>query len=186
MTLLGITGSLRSASYNTLLLRTVGTMLPNDVNFSFTGLRNIPMFDQDLEQQGNPQSVQALKEAIAQADGIVIATPEYSRGIPGALKNALDWISRGPVRPLSGKPVIVMSASTSPFGGIRAQTELRQLLTHMNAMVIHSPEVAVAAANTKFDENGTFIDEKGRTIMSTLLTSFVKRITLEQRINELV
>ncbi|CAN5535223.1 NAD(P)H-dependent FMN reductase [soil metagenome] len=184
--LLAISGSLRANSFNTNLLRSTQALVPDGVTVELADLADIPMFNQDLEANGIPAAVQTLKDRIAAADGVIFATPEYTRSIPGVLKNALDWVSRGPVRPLSGKPVIAVSASGSPFGGIRALTELRQLLTHLGANVTHSPEVAVGQANTKFDELGVFTDEAGIRFYTTLLGNLLIKIELERRMKELV
>lgn len=186
MTIVGISGSLRANSYNTGLLKTAQALLPEGVALEILDISGIPMFDQDLETQGIPPAVQDVKDAIGRADGVIFATPEYSRNIPGVLKNALDWISRGPVRPLSGKPAMVVSASTSIYGGIRAQTELRQLLTHLNANVVHSPEVAVGQANLKFNEMGEFVDEAGLRFYTTLIGNLLQKIETERRLKELV
>lgn len=183
--ILAISGSLRRDSMNTKLLRTAQTLVPEGVAVEFADLSTIPMFDQDVESEGIPAAVQTLKDQIAAADGVLIATPEYSRNIPGMLKNALDWVSRGPVRPLIGKPVAVVSASGSIYGGIRAQTELRQLLMHLSAGVLYSPEVAVGQATQKFNEQGEFIDEAGLRFYTTLLGNLVAKIELERRIKEL-
>jgi len=184
--LLAISGSLRKASFSTALLRTAQTLVPEGHAVEIFDLSDIPLFNQDLESEGIPASVQTLKDRIEAADGVLVSTPEYSRGIPGVLKNAIDWISRGPVRPLTGKPTLIMSASPSPFGAIRAQSELRLLLTVLGCQLINSPELAVAQANLKFNENGEFIDETGLRIYSTLLTALTAKIDLDRRIKQLV
>jgi len=185
-TLLAISGSLRANSFNTNLLRSAQLLVPDGVTVELAELTDIPIFNQDVEAVGIPAAVQTLKDRIAKADGVIFATPEYTKSIPGVLKNALDWVSRGPVRPLAGKPVIAVSASGSPFGGIRALTELRQLLTNLNANVTHNPEVAVGQANLKFNEQGMFIDEAGLRFYTTLLGNLLIKIDLEERIKELV
>ena len=137
MTILGIAGSLRAGSHNAQLLRLAAEGLPTGVELEvFDGLAEIPAFDQDLEDLA-PDAVDALKAAIAEADAVLIATPEYNGSIPGALKNALDWVSR-PLAdtPIRSKPVAVIGASMSTFGGIWAQRELKKVLGIMGARVL--------------------------------------------------
>ena len=147
MTILGIAGSLRAGSHNTQLLRLAAEELPEGVELVvFDGLAEIPAFDQDLEDLA-PDAVDALKAAIAGADAILIATPEYNGSIPGALKNALDWVSR-PIAgsPIRRKPVAVIGASTSAFGAVWAQRELKKVLGVMGARVL-DVELPVAKAD---------------------------------------
>ena len=147
MTILGIPGSLRAGSHNAQLLRLAAEELPEGVELVvFDGLPEIPAFDQDLEDLA-PDVVDALKAAIAEADGLLIATPEYNGSIPGALKNALDWVSR-PIAesPVRGKPVAVIGASTSAFGALWAQRELKKVLGVMGARVLDA-ELPIAKAD---------------------------------------
>jgi len=137
MKVLGISGSLRRDSHNTELLRAAATLLPSGVEFElYEGLKDIPPYDED-EDNSQIGSVQRLKEHIAAADAILIATPEYNHSIPGHLKNALDWVSR-PLAdtPLKGKPVAVIGASTGMFGAVWAQAELRKVLGAIGARVL--------------------------------------------------
>ncbi|HET7514700.1 MAG TPA: NAD(P)H-dependent oxidoreductase, partial [Gaiella sp.] len=129
MTILGIAGSVRSGSHNAQLLRLAAEELPDGVELVvFDGLAEIPAFDQDLEDL-SPDAVDRLKAAIADADALLIATPEYNASIPGALKNALDWVSRPlAASPIRTKPVAVIGASTSAFGAVWAQRELKKVL----------------------------------------------------------
>ena len=149
MTILGIAGSLRADSWNAQLLRLAAEELPEGVDLDvFTGLADIPPYDQDVEGLP-PNSVEALKEAIARADAVLVATPEYNGSIPGQLKNALDWVSR-PIResPVRSKPVAVIGASTGAFGAIWAQRELKKVLGLMGARVLDS-ELPVAKADVR-------------------------------------
>jgi chromate reductase, NAD(P)H dehydrogenase (quinone) len=137
MKVLGISGSLRQDSHNTELLRAAATQLPSGVEFElYEGLKDIPPYDED-EDQSQIGSVERLKEHIAAADAVLIATPEYNHSIPGHLKNALDWVSR-PLAdtPLKGKPVAVIGASTGMFGAVWAQAELRKVLGAIGARVL--------------------------------------------------
>ena len=147
MLVLGIAGSLRSGSHNAQLLRHVVEELPEGVELEvFDRLAEIPAYDPDLEDL-SPDAVEDLKAAIAAADAVLIATPEYNGSIPGALKNALDWVSR-PIAetPIRSKPVAVIGASTGAFGGVWAQRELKKVLGLMGARVLDL-ELAVAKAD---------------------------------------
>lgn len=157
--LMGIVGSLRKASLNGYVLRALDKHWPQGVQMQTLRLRGITPFDQDLmDSHGLPPVVTALREAIASADGVVIATPEYNYSIPGALKDAIDWVSRGRDQPLAGKPVGVVSASMGGFGGVRAQLHLRQMLLFLDARVMSRPEVMVPLAQQKFSTNGELLD----------------------------
>jgi chromate reductase len=147
VTILGIAGSVRSGSHNAQLLRLAAEELPDDVELVvFDGLAEIPAFDQDLEDL-SPDAVDRLKAAIADADAVLIATPEYNASIPGALKNALDWVSRPlAASPIRTKPVAVIGASTSAFGAVWAQRELKKVLGVMGARVL-DVELPVAKAD---------------------------------------
>ena len=149
MTVLGIAGSLRAGSLNAQLLRLAAEELPEGVELEiFEGLAEIPPYDHDLEELSSP-AVDRLKAAIAEADAILVATPEYNGSIPGALKNALDWVSR-PIaeNPIRSKPVAVIGASTSAFGAVWAQRELKKVLGVMGARVL-DVEVPVAKADQR-------------------------------------
>jgi chromate reductase len=146
MKVLGISGSLRGDSFNTRLLRAAADLLPPGAELElFEGLREIPPFDED-EEHAPPAPVTALKRAIAGADAVLIATPEYNHSLPGALKNALDWVSRPLAgNPLSGKPALVIGASTGMFGAVWAQAEGRKVLSAIGARVVDE-EFPVARA----------------------------------------
>ena len=161
MKVLGLSGSLRDASYNTTLLRAAADLLPHDVEFElWDGLKAIPPYDEDDDVEPAPAPVAALRAAIAGADAVLIATPEYNASIPGVLKNALDWVSR-PLRsnPLRSKPAAVIGASTGAFGAGWAQAELRKVLGTIGARVLEG-DVAVGHAPTRFDKDGRLTDEQ--------------------------
>src|SRR3954451_23056124 len=126
----------------------------------------LPFYNADLEAKGDPPAVAAFKQSLAAADGILIATPEYNDGIPGVLTNAMDWGSRLPGRaPLIGKPVAVMGASPSQIGTARAQLHLRQILSHVQARVLPPPELLVAKAHERFDQELRLRDEGTRKVL---------------------
>lgn len=175
---LGISGSLRDSSYNSALLRAAAELTPEGMTLEIVNLAGIPVFDVD-EEIPFPEAVESLRSAIAKADAVLIATPEYNSSISGALKNALDWVSRAPQPPLAGKPVALIGASTGLFGTARAQVQLRQVLTHLGALVLSKPEVMVPKAQEVFDENGRLTSEATRGFLQDLLTrlaSWTRRI----------
>jgi len=151
--LLGLSGSLRAASHNRLLLAEAARLGATS-SYVEADLR-LPLYDGDLEEQsGIPAEVQALADAIAAADAVVIASPEYNKGISGVLKNALDWVSRTEGNVWADKPVAIMSATAGRAGGERAQTMLRACIAPFRARVIAGPEVLVAASYEAFDADG--------------------------------
>jgi chromate reductase len=155
MKLLGIVGSLRADSYNAMLMRAAAEQLPDGVELTvFEALRDIPAYDEDLEAGEQHPAVEALKAAIAEADGVLIATPEYNGSIPGQLKNALDWVSR-PLEhnPLRNKPSAVVSSSTGMFGAVWASAETRKVLGLIGARVLDR-DTPVGMAKTAFDADG--------------------------------
>jgi chromate reductase len=164
--LLGVAGSLRTASYNRALLRAVAETTPEGVTLDiFDGLAAIPTFDPDSSAE--PEPVAAWKSAIAAADALVIATPEYNYSIPGVLKNAIDWASRPPpTSPLRGKPVGIVSAATGISGGMRAQYHLRQILVFTNSPAMLQPEVIIPRAQERFDATGTLTDVSTRELLA--------------------
>ena len=155
MRILAISGSLRRDSHNTSLLRAAAELLPPGVELElWDGLRDVPPYDQDDDVEPAPPAVAALRAAVAGADAVLFATPEYNSSIPGALKNALDWASRPlATNAFRNKPVAVIGASTGLFGAVWAQAELRKVLAAMGARVVEG-EVAVGHAGEKFDEDG--------------------------------
>jgi chromate reductase len=166
---LGISGSLRQDSYNSALLRAAEELLPPGMTLEIFDLAPLPMFNPDFEKPF-PEEVLAFHTKLAQADALLIATPEYNSSISGALKNAIDWASRSPNQPLKDKPVAIMGASTGNFGTLRAQMHLRQILTHVGALPLAKPEVLVARAGQAFDAHGNLVDEAARGFLRDLLS----------------
>ena len=171
MTVLGIAGSLRAGSHNAQLLRLVAKELPEGVELEvFEGLAEIPAYDQDLEDLA-PEAVDELKAAIAAADAVLIATPEYNGSIPGALKNALDWVSRPLAEtPIRSKPVAVIGASTGAFGAVWAQRELKKVLGLMSARVLDL-ELAVAKADRRLADPEAELREQLAGAMAELVVA---------------
>ncbi len=168
---LGFAGSLRQESYNKKLLRAAGEMLPEGMRLEIFDLAPIPMYNDDVRLRGYPAPVQDLRDRIAAADAILIATPEYNFSIPGVLKNALDWVSRPPDPPLSGMPGAIMGASQGYFGTAKAQVHLRDVCSACNVFLVNRPEVLVMRAQEKFDEQGNLTDETARVFLRGLLVA---------------
>jgi chromate reductase, NAD(P)H dehydrogenase (quinone) len=167
---LGFAGSLRRGSLNRGLLRAAQELAPPGMTIEAYDLGAIPLYNYDLEEGGDPQPVGEFKEAIHRAQALLIATPEYQHGIPGVLKNALDWASRPAGRSvMQGKPVAIMGASPGFTGTARAQTQLRQALTYTQNLVVLQPEVLVARAHEKFDSEGRLTDGRTREFVRRLL-----------------
>jgi chromate reductase, NAD(P)H dehydrogenase (quinone) len=174
MRILGISGSLRRDSHNTRLLRGVGGLLPEGVELEmFDQLGAIPPYNEDEEHQ-EPPAVAALKAAIAGADAVLVATPEYNASIPGVLKNALDWVSR-PVAgtPLRGKPAAVIGASTSLFGAVWAQAETRKVLSTIGARVVDR-EIPIPQAEEALGSDGLPRDDDARELLDATLTELIE------------
>jgi chromate reductase len=163
MKILAIAGSLRGESYNRRLLLTVAELLPADIELElFEGLKAVPPYDQDDDIEPAPMAVARLRAAIARADALLFATPEYNSSIPGQLKNAIDWASRPlATNVLRNKPVAIIGASTGAFGAVWAQAELRKVLAATGARVL-DVEVTVGHAAERFDERGRLNDESLR------------------------
>ncbi len=176
MKILGICGSLRNGAYSLLALQACAELAPASFDFSIRRLLDIPMFNEDVhEAEGYPPGVADLRAQVAAADGIVFSTPEYSHAIPGALKNALDWL-HGDEDLLVNKPVTIVSTAPGALGGIRAQYGLRLVLQAMSAQTLARPEVYIAGVRAKFDATGKLTDEKARQGIQTLMQTFEELI----------
>ncbi len=171
--ILGFAGSLRKKSYNKALLSAALEMVPDEATLEVFDLAGIPPFNQDIEGQP-PESVRRFKEKIRAADAILIATPEYNFSVPGVLKNAIDWASRpSGDNALNGKPAALMGASIGTFGTARAQYHLRQCFVSLNMYSLNTPEVMVASAHEKIDDDGTLKDKATRERIGKLLAGLV-------------
>jgi chromate reductase len=167
-------GSVRKDSYNAALVRALPSISPGDLVFKEgPSVADIPIYDGDLESiSGFPSVVTALTAAIREADGVIIVSPEYNYSVPGGLKNLLDWVSRTPNQPFAGKPVLIQSVSGGPFGGVRMQHHLRQIMTFLNARVFARPEVMIGPASAKFDAEGVIVDLPTREAVRLQLAEF--------------
>ena len=160
MRILAISGSLRSRSNNTALLRALREEAPAGVEIElWDGLKELPPYDADADTGPGPAAVDAFRSLVRDADAVFFATPEYNSSVPGALKNALDWASRPlATNPFRNKPVAVIGSSTGAFGGVWAAAELRKVLGAMAARVTEA-ELAVSHADEKLDEDGNLLDD---------------------------
>lgn len=157
---LGIAGSLRQGSFNRLTLQAAQAVAPEGMSIDiFDRLGEIPLYNEDIRGDGDPDAVEALAAAIRDADAVLIATPEYNYSISGVLKNAIDWLSRSKPQPFKDKPLAIMGAAMGALGTARAQYHLRQIFVFLEANVLSRPEVFIGGAHTKFGEDGTLNDD---------------------------
>jgi chromate reductase len=170
LNVLGISGSLRKASWNTIALRAAQKLAPEGMSIEIAEIRDIPFYDGDVEAEGFPASVVALREKIHAADALLLASPEYNASVSGVLKNAIDWASRPPHQPLDGKPIAIFGTSPGATGTIRGQAHLRQILGNVNGLVLVQPVVAIGMAPQRFDAEANITDEATRTFVVNMLT----------------
>src|SRR4051795_8214863 len=175
MKILGLSGSLRRDSYNAQLLRAAASELPPEAELTvWDGVRELPYYDEDIDVEPTPRTVRDLRAAIAEADALIIATPEYNASIPGALKNAVDWASRPrATSSLKDKPALVVGASTGLFGAVWAQAELRKVLKTAGADPLEE-EVPVGQAAEAFAEDGTLREPELRAALADAVGALVR------------
>jgi len=173
---LGICGSLRARSYNRSALLAAGELMPSGMQLGIADYSDVPLYNQDVQDQGIPASVTRLAQAVASADAVLIASPEYNFSLSGVLKNAIDWLSRVPAPPLAGKPVAIVSATQGPVGGARHQYELRKILGGQDALVLTKPEVFIGLCHTRFDAEGKLVDEATRKVVALQMQAFERWI----------
>jgi chromate reductase, NAD(P)H dehydrogenase (quinone) len=175
--LIGLSGSLRQASYNTALLRNASGLMPDGSELIVETIRGIPLYDADLEAaEGIPEKVTTLKDAIAAADGLLLVTPEYNNSIPGVFKNAIDWLSRPDAdikRVFGNKPVAVIGASPGGFGTILSQNAWLPVLRTLKADFWSDGRLMVSRAGTVFNPDGTMADQKIEGQLQKFLEGFV-------------
>jgi chromate reductase len=184
--LVGISGSLRKGSFNTMLLNNVTALLPDSVTFEIASINDLPLYnaDDDLPAaKERPQTVSRLRTTLSHADGIVIVSLEYNYSIPGGLKNAIDWASRGEDSPLLRKPVAIMGATPGLWGTVRMQMAFLPVFQFLDMKPVLKPEILIASAPTKFDKEGNLIDEKAKELIKQKLTA-LKEMILQLHPNE--
>lgn len=173
--IIGIAGSLRRGSFNAALLRAAQSFVPEGTHLDIETIEGIPLYNYDVETGGMPESVSRLKEQIAAADGLLIATPEYNNSIPGVVKNAIDWLARpadDAARVFKAKPVAVMGASPGRFGTLLAQNAWLPVLRTLNTQPWFGGRLLVSQATQVFDADGHLTDEATRERLQAFVTGF--------------
>ena len=173
-TILGLSGSLRRASFNSALLRAAAELAPDGARLEIGTIRDVPLYDGDLETaQGLPDAVRRLQSRLAAADGLLLVTPEYNNGIPGVFKNAIDWMSRGEgLAMFVGKPVAVIGASSGGFGTTLAQNQWLPVLRTLKTRPWLEGRLMVSRAAGLFDAEGNLTDDKTRAALSDFVKGF--------------
>lgn len=175
-TLIGLSGSLREASFNTALLQAAAAMMPDGDTLDVETVAGVPLYNADMEAaEGVPERVETLKGKIAAADGLLLATPEYNNSLPGVFKNAVDWLSRPPAdikRVFAGKPVAVVGATPGGFGTGLAQTAWLPVFRTLQMQPWHGARLQVSKANTVFDDNGAVTDDTVRDQLAAFIIGF--------------
>ena len=183
MHVLAIAGSLREESYNRRLIEAAKGVAPEGMEIVTCDLEDLSLFDADVEAEGDPDSVADFKEAIREADGLLLATPEYQHGVPGVLKNALDWASRpAGDSPLAGKPAAIMGAMPGFTGTALAQEQLRQTLVYNDCPLVMEPEVLVGHVVERLEEEGRVADETTLGYIRELLENLAELVELHHAV----
>lgn len=176
-TIVGISGSLRRGSHNTMLLRAAASMAPPDVRIDIASIRDVPLYDGDLEERGVPAAVEDLKDRVAAADGLLLVTPEYNHGVPGVLKNAIDWLTR-PERDIprvfGGRCVGVIGATPGRGGTALAQAAWLPVLRTLGTQPYFGERLLVGRAAEVFDERGTIVDDTVRRLLARYVSGFAR------------
>ncbi|MDD7971307.1 NADPH-dependent FMN reductase [Roseinatronobacter alkalisoli] len=177
-TILGLSGSLRRASFNAGLLRAAAELVPEGTKIEIGSIREVPLYDGDLEKaSGLPPAVKTLQSQLQAADGVLLVTPEYNNGIPGVFKNTIDWMSRGPgLQMWVGKPVAVIGASPGGFGTIMAQNHWLPVLRTLKAEFWAEGRLMVPRAGDLFDEDGNLADPASRDRLAAFIGGFAEVI----------
>lgn len=173
MKIIAISGSLRKNSFNTGLIRAANKLKPANMEIEYFDIKDIPLYNQDLDGKDKPKAVLELSKKVEKAEGIILAVPEYNYSFTAALKNTFDWLSRVSPMPLSGKPLAMMGASYGISGTMRAQLQFRQVMIYLDVRVLNKPEVLIPSAyEGKFDENGDLVDERAKEQIKKMLAAF--------------
>jgi NAD(P)H-dependent FMN reductase len=176
--LVGIAGSLRSGSFNLALLHAAAAAAPEGVRLEVHTLHGIPLYDGDVEREyGVPEAAERLKQAVAAADGVIVATPEYNNSMPGVLKNAIDWMTRPPAdiaRVFRDRPLAVMGATPGGFGTVLAQNAWLSVWRPLGVRLWTGGRLTVARAGQRFDESGTLTDDELRGQLAEFVSGFAR------------
>jgi chromate reductase len=176
LNVLTVCGSLRKGSFNAMVQRALPALAPEGMTLKpAPSFADIPLYNADIQNStGFPAPVNVLADAIRAADGVIFCTPEYNFGIPGGLKNAIDWVSRLPNQPFAGKPIALQSVSPGPLGGGRVQYDMRRTMVFLDAFTLNKPEIFIGGCAAKFDEKtGELKDEATRGFIKQQLAAFV-------------
>jgi chromate reductase, NAD(P)H dehydrogenase (quinone) len=173
ISVLGICGSLRKASFNRAALRTAIELRPPGMEVTVADISQIPLYNEDVREQGFPPPVETLRQQIKAADALLFACPEYNYSMPGVLKNAIDWASRPPDQPFAGKPCAILGAAAGLAGSTRAQHHLRQSCVFVDLLPLNKPEVLIFQAHTKFDAEGRLTDDIARGLIVDLMKALL-------------
>ncbi len=177
--IVGFAGSLREQSYNRALLRAAKELAPPEMAIEIFDLREVPLYNGDVEAAGDPPAVAALRTAIRAADGVLMVTPEYNHGVPAVMKNAVDWCSRPPQNAvLAKKPVGLIGASPGATGSARGQSQLRQAFEFTNSYCMPQPEYLLFRAHEKIDADGRLTDQPSRVFLQKYLVAFAEWIRI--------
>ena len=171
VSVLGICGSLRQGSFNMAALRTAIALKPVDMDVTVADISQIPLYNEDVRQQGFPPTVETLRRQIKESDALLFACPEYNYSMTGVLKNAIDWASRPPDQPFAGKPCAIIGAAAGMAGSARAQYDLRRSMVFLDMHPLNKPEVLIGQAQTKFDEQGNLNDEVARNLIRDVMAN---------------
>ena len=162
------------------LAKNLEKLAPEGMEFEYIDIK-LPLYSEDIENAGMPSDIQAAKKAVEAADGLLFATPEYNRALPGVLKNAIDWVSRPyGSSSFTNKPVGIVGASATPVGTALAQADLRRVLLFQNAKILGQPEIYVANAHEVFDENGTLLSERWQKNFQSFMEAFAAWVEKEK------
>ncbi|MGE0258426.1 MAG: NADPH-dependent FMN reductase [Alphaproteobacteria bacterium] len=171
ISVLGICGSLRRGSYNMAALRAAIALKPANMTVTVADISQIPLYNEDVREQGFPPPVETLRRQIAAADALLFACPEYNYSMTGVLKNAIDWASRPPDQPFAGKPCAIMGASIGMIATARAQYDLRRSCVFLDMHPLNRPEVMIGQAQNRFDADGNLTDEATRGFIRDLMAA---------------
>jgi chromate reductase, NAD(P)H dehydrogenase (quinone) len=173
VSVLGICGSLRKASFNLAALKTAIELKPPGMEVTVADISQIPLYNEDVRTKGFPPPVETLRQQVKAADAVLFACPEYNYSMSGVLKNAIDWASRPPDQPFAGKPCAILGAAAGMAGGARAQGDLRRSMVFLDMHPLNKPEVLIFQAHTKFDANGALTDDVARGLIGDLMKALL-------------